>query len=250
MHIRCTASDDSIGAGAVGHQHCDCQDAVQLRTLFHDIGNHLVTFSCILEAAGGEPEMSTMSLFSRYHVPMMRTQTARMLDLLSAAVDQDRQPENVPVRVLINEIVSMANARRQATVILRDGAEQWLRTHPAALWRIVANVVDNAVRAAGRTGRVEISVHDQPPDLAIEVVDDGPGFGKIPAGAASLGLGIAVSLAKKCDGTVQVLPAHPHGVRVRLEFRDLAAGYATVDRWSGDHPSGDHPSGDHRSDRA
>jgi len=201
-----------------------------LRALFHDLGNHLVTFSCILEAIDGELELSPSS---RYHVPMMRTHTARMLDLLREAVDQDRQPENVSVHALINEIVCSANARCQATVLLRDSEERWLYTHPAALWRIVANIVDNAVRAAGPLGRVEISVHNQPPNLVIEVLDDGPGFGKIPAGTASLGLGIAVSLAKKCEGEMRVLPAHPHGVRVRLELRDLAAEYAAADHQSG-----------------
>lgn len=210
----------------MGHQHCDCQEAVQFRALFHDLGNHLATFSCILEALDGESEVSPSS---RQHVPMMRTQTARMLDLLRDAVDQNQNSECVSIRALLNEIVSMANARRQAVVVLHDGDERWLHTYPAALWRAVANVVDNAARAAGPTGRVEISIHDQPPNLMIEVVDNGPGFGKIPSGVASLGLEIAVSLAKKCEGRVKVMPAYPHGVRVRLEFRDLATSYATTD---------------------
>ena len=214
----------------MGHQYCDCQEAVRLRALFHDLGNHLATFSYILEAVDEE---SGMLLSAQHHVPMMKTQTARMLDLLREAVGRDRQPENVSVRALISELVTMANARDQATVILRDSEDRWLCTHPAALWRIVANVVDNAVRAAGPAGRVEISVHNQPPKLVIEVVDDGPGFGKIPAGAASLGLGIAVSLAEECGGKVKMSSVHPHGVRVRLEFRDLAARYATADHRSG-----------------
>jgi signal transduction histidine kinase len=219
--------------GAVGQQHCDCPEAVQLRALFHDLGNHLATFSCLLETVDRE---SGMSPAARYHVPLMRTQTTRMLDLLREAVDHDLQPERIEVRELIGEIVSMAGARGQATVILHDGDESWLWTYPAALWRVVANVVDNAVRAAGPGGRVEISVHDQPPGAmtgpgaVIEVVDDGPGFGNAPAGTASLGLAIAVSLARQCEGTVAVGPADPHGVRVRLEFRDLAVRYTTPDQ--------------------
>ncbi|HEX2301697.1 MAG TPA: hypothetical protein VHH34_24865, partial [Pseudonocardiaceae bacterium] len=51
--------------------------------------------------------------------------------------------------------------------------------------------------------------------------DDGPGFGKGPAGTASLGLGITSSLIEQCGGRVEVLSAQPHGVRVRLEFQDL-----------------------------
>lgn len=228
--MRCTASYDSIGAGGMKHQHCDCQDAAELRALFHDLGNHLVTFSCMLETVDRGPGRSQIS---HRQVSLMRTQTARMLDLLREAVDQDRQPENIAVRVMINEIVCMANTRRQATVILREGQERRLYTHPAALWRIVANVVDNAVRAAGPAGRVEISVHDRPPHLVIEVADNGPGFGKVRSGVASLGLGIAASLTRKCDGEIQMLPVYPHGVRVHLKFRDLTAKYATAEHQNG-----------------
>jgi signal transduction histidine kinase len=137
------------------------------------------------------------------------------------------------VRELVGEIVSMAGARGQATVTLHDGDERWLRTYPAALWRVVANIVDNAVRAADRGGRVEISVHGRPPDVVIEVVDNGPGFGNGPAGTAALGLSIAVALAGQCEGTVTVLPAAPHGVRVRLEFPDLATRCAMANRPGG-----------------
>ncbi|HEY2764379.1 MAG TPA: sensor histidine kinase [Pseudonocardiaceae bacterium] len=156
-----------------------------------------------------------------------------MLTLLKDAVEQDLQPEPVEVRALIGEIVSVANARRLATVtmqpgtmqagMMQAGTQRWLCTRPAALWRAVANVVDNAVRAAGPAGRVEVHVHDEAPNVVIEVIDDGPGFGRAPAGAASLGLGIVASLTRQCGGKLDVMTAHPHGVRVRLEFRDLGS---------------------------
>lgn len=162
-----------------------------------------------------------LSSATRCQIALMRTQTARMLTLLRDSVDRELQPEQVEVRALVDEIVSVANARRQATVTVQHGHERWLRTHPAALWRAVANVVDNAVRAAGPAGEIEISVHDQFTGVVIEVVDNGPGFGNAPAGTASLGLGITKSLARQCGGNAEVLSVHPHGVRVRLEFRDL-----------------------------
>lgn len=162
-----------------------------------------------------------LSSATRCQIALMRTQTARMLTLLRDSVDRELQPEQVEVRALVDEIVSVANARRQATVTVQRGHERWLWTHPAALWRAVANVVDNAVRAAGPAGEIEISVHDQFTGVVIEVVDNGPGFGNAPAGTASLGLGITKSLARQCGGNAEVLAVHPHGVRVRLEFRDL-----------------------------
>lgn len=164
----------------------------------------------------------------RCQVSLLRAQTARMLGLLRDSVDREPRPEPVEVRALVDEIVSVTNAGHQATVTFRPGPPRWLCTHPAALWRAVANVVDNAGRAAGPAGQVQISLHDRASLVVIDVVDDGPGFGNAPAGSASLGLRIATSLAAQCAGTVQVFPALPHGVRVRLQFRDLdadAAGY-------------------------
>ena len=210
------------GTDTVRPHYCDCQyggcrEAADLRALFHDIGNHLAAFSCILESLD-EHAMSP-ALFC--HFSVLRTHITRMLHLLRDSMDREPQPETVEVRALVDEIVSVANARSQATVIMTHGPQRWLCTHPAALWRAVANVVDNAVRAAGPAGEVEISVLDTSPHVVIDVVDDGPGFGKGPAGTASLGLGITTSLAEQCGGRVEVLSTQPHGVRVRLEFQDL-----------------------------
>ncbi len=51
---------------------------------------------------------------------------------------------------------------------------------PALLWRVLTNVVDNAARAAGPSGRVGVTVGSgrAAPRAAIEVIDDGPGFGQ------------------------------------------------------------------------
>lgn len=218
-----TALDGRTQAVRCGH--CDCRDAADLRALFHDLSNHLATFSIILETVDDD----LMPAANRCHVLMMRTQTERMLALLRDAVEQDMSPEPVDVRALIEEVVSVANARRQAVVTMEHGAPRWLRTRPAALWRVVANVVDNAVRAAGPTGRVEVTVQDRSRNVVIEVADNGPGFGKAPAGTASLGLGIAASLARKCEGRMEMFSTYPRGVRVRLEFHDLEPDLAPLD---------------------
>jgi len=59
--------------------------------------------------------------------------------------------------------------------------------HPMVIRRTMANVLSNAVRAAGPTGSVTIGIRSQD-DWALVVVDDsGPGFGGIEGG---LGLGL------------------------------------------------------------
>lgn len=195
----------------------DDQRTIALRALFHDLANQLATLSCLVEGLEADPGLPASA---RRQVAVLRTQTVRMLELLRRAVVERPQPEFVPIRPLIREVVSAANARNEAVVTFCTGDEQWLHTHPSAVWHVLDNIVENAARAAGPGGRVEVSLHRENHNAVIEVADDGPGFGNAPPGAASLGLVIAVSLARQCDGHVEVLP-DPHRTRVRLEFPSL-----------------------------
>ena len=55
--------------------------------------------------------------------------------------------------------------------------------------RAVFNLVENACRAAGPTGKVVVSVRREDNTVRLAVGDSGPGFGKGGSGTASLGLG-------------------------------------------------------------
>jgi signal transduction histidine kinase len=71
------------------------------------------------------------------------------------------------------------------------GGEAWAHMDPVALWRAIRNVLDNACRVAA--GRVDVRVDADRGWIAVQVDDDGPGFGAGPAarpGLASLGLGL------------------------------------------------------------
>ena len=51
---------------------------------------------------------------------------------------------------------------------------------PVTLRRSVSCALDNAVRAAGADGRVVVEVPSNTSDIAIRVLDDGPGLGTCP----------------------------------------------------------------------
>ena len=84
------------------------------------------------------------------------------------------------------------------------------------LWRALANVVDNATRAAGQAGRVEVVI-GQASQTVIDVIDDGPGFGNGPPGTASLGLQV-VDIAARILRRQPARCIHPRrvGTRVRI----------------------------------
>jgi signal transduction histidine kinase len=90
---------------------------------------------------------------------------------------------------------------------------------------VLTNVVDNAARAAAPGGRVEISLRDQEWP-AVDVADDGPGFGRGTPGTGSLGLSVVTSLLDACGGSLAVWARQGGGtlVRIRLPAAGLDGG--------------------------
>jgi C4-dicarboxylate-specific signal transduction histidine kinase len=60
--------------------------------------------------------------------------------------------------------------------------------HSVTVRRMAANLLANATRAAGPSGTVTIEVSSHARRMLLAVEDDGPGFGRLPAG---LGLGLS-----------------------------------------------------------
>ena len=103
---------------------------------------------------------------------------------------------------------------------------------PLALRRLIANLVDNALRHAGPG--VEIRTAAEDGRAVIEVLDRGPGipadqsermlqpFTRLDAArsGAGTGLGLAIvdRIARQHGGTVQLLPREGGGLRARVEL--------------------------------
>ncbi|MPZ26017.1 MAG: HAMP domain-containing protein [Micromonosporaceae bacterium] len=122
-----------------------------------------------------------------------------------------------------------------AAVPVSVAADQpaWVEGEPDGLRRVVANLVDNAVRHA-RTG-VVLAVRPDRTELLVTVTDDGPGipaadrervferFTRLDdarardAGGAGLGLAIARDLVRRHGGSVRLADAGP-GVRAEVRL--------------------------------
>ncbi len=123
------------------------------------------------------------------------------------------------LRSLAGQVTQLARVAHEAEVTLRPGPEVTVLASPVLLWRVLTNVVDNAARAAGQAGRVEITVAmlaEPPPRALLEVLDNGPGFGNGPPGAASLGLGVVTTLLESCGGSMEVDAPSGGGALVRI----------------------------------
>lgn len=90
---------------------------------------------------------------------------------------------------------------------------------PIALRRAITNLFDNACRAAGDSGQVELRVGvGDAGTVMIEVHDSGPGFGFGPRGRATVGLAVVRRVAVSHGGQIVVTSSPLGGACVRLEL--------------------------------
>jgi signal transduction histidine kinase len=105
-----------------------------------------------------------------------------------------------------------------------------------ALSRVLDNLIDNAIRAAGSGGRVSVSAEHDGDEVRLLVDDDGPGIApqdRIRAfdrlwrgdsartrdGGQGLGLAIARRLVESADGTIAITDAPLGGARLEVRLR-------------------------------
>jgi signal transduction histidine kinase len=159
--------------------------------------------------------------------------------LLARVDDAGTAPRRAAEPVDLVEVATWA-ANRYATPHIQvsvTGDEAMLVGDQDAVRRVIANLVENAVRYA--TGQVTIHLGRQPDAVAVTVRDDGPG---IPAaerervfdrftrlddgrdrdsGGSGLGLAIVRELVKAAGGTVSLTePDDDTGLVVRVTWPD------------------------------
>jgi signal transduction histidine kinase len=147
-----------------------------------------------------------------------------------------REIELVDLARAVRQTVALIASRTPAGVVV-DVSVAELPPFPARageLEQALLNLVDNAVRAVGARGRVQIALRAGDGELELSVVDDGPGmsnevkarvfepfFTTRPAGEGSgLGLAIVASIVRDHQGTLSLESEPGHGARftIRLPF--------------------------------
>ncbi|MET9634299.1 HAMP domain-containing sensor histidine kinase [Lentzea sp. NPDC006480] len=182
--------------------------------LLHDLGHDLATLSCLVEVLRDDSELPERTLRK---VELIDQEMLRLRDHVRQAVERSSTPGVVSVRSMAERIVVLIDEVAETCVVLRPGDDVSLRITESVLWRILKNVVDNAVRAAGPAGRVEVDAAlSGNGQVVVEVADDGPGFPNGSAGWASRGLKIVTGLVAACGGSFDVRPRLPRGTCVRI----------------------------------
>ncbi|MDQ0381536.1 sensor histidine kinase [Amycolatopsis thermophila] len=187
-------------------------EAEDLRALVHDIGHQVATMSYLVDAAlSDEQPPDTV----RRNLELLQREIDIVAKLISRAITPATGTESVEVRSMLETLVAEANVAGQVRVVLAGGPTATAEIDGWALWRILANILNNAVRAAGPGGVVTVTIIQVAPTV-IEIEDDGPGFGAARPGWASLGLNTVRKLSQAVGAEVTFHGRDPVGTLVRV----------------------------------
>lgn len=190
-----------------------CPAGTDLRQLWHDLRQQLAAAILVAEM----PSEETAPEFADERLRTLRSVLHSMMDLLAVPPQQgvpDARDE-LDLLQLVDECVAVVRFSRGASVTTRSHGTTIGYADRVMLRRAVANVLDNASRAAGEQGRIQVQLSRQNGHACIEVTDDGRGFGTIPAGTGQ-GLSIVDRAMRDCHGRLEIASGPGPGTTVRL----------------------------------
>ena len=148
-------------------------------------------------------------------------------DLVSSAGEEAEQGFSVvDVGAVVASTCSSVSVSTGCDVRVVQEPAVMALTDEFALRRSARNLVDNAVRAAGPHGRVEVVVRREGSRAVLEVSDDGPGFGRMPT-QQGLGLVTVRRFVSRVRGSLDVGRSRLGGARLTLSMPTHIGGLVT-----------------------
>jgi len=186
--------------------------------LLHDLGQPLAAIRALAwtpPPAESNPDMAEATDRLR-----RISELAELMTAMVGAAGADLDPVTGPpadVNAVVLDVVVAVAAGFPGRLRCRAGDPATAPVDPLQLHRAVGNLVDNAARAAGPDGRVDVEVVRDGDRVRVEVGDDGPGFGQLPAQTGQ-GLAIALDVAVSCGGALEIQDHPDGGALVRLDL--------------------------------
>ncbi|MBB5960799.1 sensor histidine kinase [Planomonospora venezuelensis] len=196
----------------------------------HELRSPLAVLRTRLELAPPGPSAAE----ALTDVERIQSLTSDLLLLARLDAGEPDRHEEVDLGQVAAEEATRARPRPEVRVGLEVAADVVVRGSAGQLRRLVANLVDNAVRHAGSAVTVRLAAEGG--EAVLEVCDDGPGipaehheavfdrFTRLDeardrdAGGSGLGLAIARDIALRHGGTLAVVPGPPPGACLRARF--------------------------------
>ncbi|MEU7872908.1 HAMP domain-containing sensor histidine kinase [Dactylosporangium sp. NPDC049140] len=198
-------------------------DRLRRRRLSHDMHHELGTImmlASLLTTASDVGEESRKRAQQILGEARWLGQLQREYEGSAPECDGRDGPASVrPVRLDLVALDVVEAMRLCSTASIRLSAEEaWAYVDQLALWRALRNVLGNALRATGGSGRVDVRIFGTDGWSVAEIDDDGPGFGAIEPGLASLGLGIVQDVATAWGGQLECQRGRLGGCCIRMRL--------------------------------
>lgn len=187
-----------------------------LRAMCHDMRQPLAVIFLLASTLSESAELTPSA---RAALARITKQTEALVGVVRSTLDQDGEPVEVDVAAVVDEVAEAAQTTWPGEFrCCRWGTDSTVvRGYTVPVRRAVANLVDNAVRAAGAEGQVRVAVRAVEGGVEVVVDDDGPGFGRVPVGAG-LGLQIVREVADRHGGSLGFGASRTGGVSARLRL--------------------------------
>lgn len=188
-----------------------------IRALLHDLRGPVAAILHLAECPGGATDRVMQAIGAQ------ATWMACLVEEALADSSGDEFADFDP-REVVDPAVELARHLSTTDIRVDASAGVRVRARPIAFGRALTCVLDNAIRAAGSTGRVVVEIDEDPARerVVISVVDDGPGPGRIPS-RTSLGLTTTRAMVAACDGAFRLYAGVDGGAVAEIKLPLVAA---------------------------
>jgi signal transduction histidine kinase len=189
------------------------QTTGELEQLRHDLKQYVAVGVLLTQV----PHDESLDEDVRERLDRLNQVFLRMEELTRSPLRSTAEGWLVDLVDLVEECVSFAQVTHDVPLDVSSTGPIKAVCDPVLLRRAVSNVLDNATRAAGRSGRVLVRVDSIPGEAMVEVRDDGNGFGRIPS-VSGHGMSIVDQALRACQGSLQIISGPGPGTIVRMHI--------------------------------
>jgi signal transduction histidine kinase len=194
-------------------------DLRTLRELCHDLTGPATAIKLLTQVAAAESDPGPAMLA---RLRQISDEASRIADICGYFLDQPGDAGAPPADAGVADLDVLAAETadsmrwRYSGVIGVTAEAVTVAAHPVVIVRILTNLLDNACRAAGPGGRVQVTVRRDGEQAKLVIADSGPGFGQAESGKASLGLSIVAAMVRRGGGTLRMGASDLSGIAVTV----------------------------------
>jgi signal transduction histidine kinase len=190
---------------------------LKVRGLLHDLGHQMMTLSLLADSVRDD---GALSAAARGRMEIVTQEMLRIVEVIADAMSPDAAITRTglaDIREVATEAAQLASLVYGTAIVVEPGGPAMMPVSASLLRRVLRNLVDNAVRAAGPGGQVSIRI-EQERETVLEIADTGPGFGEGAPGWAGLGLTVVRKLLRAAGGRLDIDTGPHGGARARVTF--------------------------------